>query len=74
MWVPLFALCDGDMRAALRAAPVYNHFLERELEVARAMVSSATHGERFRQLGPQVGSSTIGASCSGKPSPKKGLK
>ena len=33
------ALCDGDMRAALRAVLVYNHFLEHELEAARALVS-----------------------------------
>jgi hypothetical protein len=34
------ALCDGDARAALRAALVYNDFLERKLETMRGMVSS----------------------------------
>jgi hypothetical protein len=34
------ALCDGDVRAALRAALVYNDLLERKLETMRAMVSS----------------------------------
>jgi hypothetical protein len=34
------ALCDGDAGAAIRAVLVYNRFLERELEIARAMVSS----------------------------------
>jgi len=33
-------LCDGDVRAALRAALVYIHFLERELQTARSLVSS----------------------------------
>jgi len=34
------ALCDGDMRAALMAALVYNTFLERKLERMRGMISS----------------------------------
>jgi len=34
------AICDGDVRAALRAALVYNDFLERKLETMRGMVSS----------------------------------
>jgi hypothetical protein len=34
------ALCDGDVRAALRAALVYNEFLERKLDMMRGMVSS----------------------------------
>jgi hypothetical protein len=34
------ALCDGDVRAALRAALVYNDFLERKLDTIRAMVSA----------------------------------
>ena len=34
------ALCDGDVRAALRAALVYNDFLERKLDTMRTMVSS----------------------------------
>jgi hypothetical protein len=34
------ALCDGDVRAALRAALVYNDFLERKIETMRAMVSA----------------------------------
>jgi hypothetical protein len=33
-------LCDGDVRAALRAAVVYNEFLERKLEEFRKLVSS----------------------------------
>jgi hypothetical protein len=33
------ALCEGDVRAALRAALVYNDFLERKLETMRGMVS-----------------------------------
>jgi hypothetical protein len=32
------APCDGDVRAAFRAALVYNDFLERKLETIRAMV------------------------------------
>ena len=43
------AFCDGDMRAALRAVLVYNNFLERELEMARAMVSS---GYARRKISP----------------------
>jgi hypothetical protein len=34
------AVCDGDVRAALRAALIYNEFLERKLEMMRGMVSS----------------------------------
>ena len=34
------AVCDGDARAALRAALVYNEFLERKLDMMRGMVSS----------------------------------
>jgi hypothetical protein len=34
------ALCDGDVRAALRAVLVYNDFLERKLDTMRGMVSS----------------------------------
>ena len=34
------AVCDGDVRAALRAALFYNTFLERKLETMRGMVSS----------------------------------
>ena len=34
------ALCDGDVRAALRAALVYNDFLERKLDTMRGMASS----------------------------------
>jgi hypothetical protein len=33
-------VCDGDMRAALRAALIYNGFLERKLDMMRGMVSS----------------------------------
>jgi hypothetical protein len=34
------ALCDGDVRAALMAALVYNTFLERKLDYLRSMISS----------------------------------
>jgi hypothetical protein len=34
------AVCDGDVRAALRAALFYNTSLERKLETMRGMVSS----------------------------------
>jgi hypothetical protein len=34
------AICDRDVRAALRAALVYNEFLERKLDTMRGMVSS----------------------------------
>ena len=33
-------LCDGDVRAALRATLVYNQFLERKLDQFRGMISS----------------------------------
>jgi hypothetical protein len=34
------ALCDGDVRAALAAALIYNEFLERKLDEFRNMISS----------------------------------
>jgi hypothetical protein len=34
------ALCDGDVRAALTAALVYNEFLERKLDQFRGLLSS----------------------------------
>jgi len=34
------AICDGDVRAALRAALVYNEFLERKNDMMRGMVSA----------------------------------
>jgi len=34
------AVCDGDVRAALAAALVYNEFLERKLDQFRGLVSS----------------------------------
>jgi hypothetical protein len=34
------AICDGDVRAALRAALVYNEFLERKLDEFRTMISA----------------------------------
>jgi hypothetical protein len=34
------AICDGDVRAALRAALVYNEFLERKLGEFRKLVST----------------------------------
>ena len=39
-WTRRIAICDGDVRAALRAALVYNDFLERKLDTMRGMVSS----------------------------------
>lgn len=40
------ALCDGDVRAALRAALVYNTFLEQKLNRFRDMISSGyTRGQ-----------------------------
>lgn len=33
-------LCDGDVRAALRASLVYNQFLERKLDQFRGLISS----------------------------------
>lgn len=40
------AVCDGDVRAALRAALIYNEFLERKLDQFRSMVSSGyTRGQ-----------------------------
>jgi hypothetical protein len=43
------ALCDGDVRAALRAVVVYNQFLEHELETVRAMGIGRVHA---RQASP----------------------
>jgi hypothetical protein len=34
------ALCDGDVRAALAAALIYNEFLERKLDEFRNIISS----------------------------------
>src|SRR4029079_12635735 len=42
------ALCDGDVRAALMAALVYNSFLERKLDRMRGMVSSGYTRQRVR--------------------------
>jgi hypothetical protein len=42
------ALCDGDVRAALMAALVYNAFLERKLERMRGMISSGYTRQRIR--------------------------
>jgi hypothetical protein len=41
------AICDGDVRAALRAALVYNEFLERKLETMRGMISSGYTRGKF---------------------------
>ena len=41
------ALCDGDLRAALMAALVYNSFLERKLERMRGMISSGYTRQRI---------------------------
>ena len=67
------ALCDGDVRAALRAALVYNHFLERELRSLGRWSRAVTHAARFRRLVPRVRNWTTGASCSATPNRKKGL-
>ena len=42
------AVCDGDVRAALMAALVYNCFLERKLERMRGMISSGYARQRIR--------------------------
>jgi hypothetical protein len=43
------ALCDGDVRAALTAALIYNEFLERKLDEFRNMISS---GYTRRRVSP----------------------
>ena len=48
------AVCDGDVRAALRAALVYNEFLERKLDMMRGMVST---GYTRGKVSPAVGAS-----------------
>jgi hypothetical protein len=45
-------LCDGDPVAALRAALVYNDFLEQKLERFRGMISSGFHRGRVRRPDP----------------------
>jgi hypothetical protein len=40
------AVCDGDVRAALMAALVYNSFLERKLAMMRGMISSGYARQR----------------------------
>ena len=40
------AVCDGDVRAALMAALVYNSFLERKLDMMRGMISSGYTRQR----------------------------
>jgi hypothetical protein len=42
------AVCDGDVRAALMAALVYNAFLERKLDRMRGMISSGYARQRIR--------------------------
>ena len=43
------ALCDGNVRAALAAALVYNEFLERKLHEFRGMVSAGYTRGRVSQ-------------------------
>jgi hypothetical protein len=43
------AICDGDVRSALRAALVYNEFLERKLTMMRAMVSTGFTRQKITQ-------------------------
>jgi hypothetical protein len=47
-------VCDGDIRAALRAALVYNEFLERKLENFRGLIST---GYTRQQVSPARGAS-----------------
>ena len=42
------AVCDGDMRAAIRALVVANHFLESEISELKKAVSHAYTRGRFR--------------------------
>jgi hypothetical protein len=42
------AVCDGDMRAAIRALVVANHFLESEISESKKAVSHAYARGRFR--------------------------
>jgi hypothetical protein len=45
-------LCEGDPVAALRAALVYNDFLEEKLERFRGMISSGFHRGQVRRPAP----------------------
>jgi hypothetical protein len=54
------ALCDGDVRAALRAALVYNDFLERKLDMMRGMVSTGFTRGKCHRHGRRVRSWTSG--------------
>ena len=47
-------LCDGDVRAALAAALVYNKFLEQKLDKFRGMIST---GYTRQRLTPAAGAS-----------------
>ena len=42
------AVCDGDMRAAIRALVVANHFLESEISESKKAVSHGYARGRFR--------------------------
>ncbi len=46
----VIARCDGDARAAVRALIVANGFLERDMEVLRAAVSTGFVRGRFEGL------------------------
>jgi hypothetical protein len=48
------AICDGDVRAALRAALVYNVFLERKLEHLRSQISTGFARGQIRKAPPRV--------------------
>lgn len=41
------AVCDGDVRAALRASLIYNEFLERKLDMMRGSISSGYTRQRI---------------------------
>jgi len=43
------AVCDGDVRAALAAALIYNTFLERKLDMMRGMISSGFARGKMRR-------------------------
>jgi hypothetical protein len=68
------ALCDGDVRAALRASLVYINFLEHELETTRAWSRRVTLAARFHLFAPQVRNSTTGARFSAPQIPPKNLE
>jgi hypothetical protein len=45
------AICDGDVRAALKAALVYNEFLERKIDMMRGAISTGYMRQRITPAG-----------------------